>query len=586
MKKGMARVEDPGRRMIREALRACKPHFGAVLLFSAAMHLLYLAPSLYMMQVYDRVLATRGIATLIFLSVILLACLGTLAYLDSIRSRLMATASRRIDRLLAPKVLSASLIREGRAAAGPAQPLREFDTMRMMMAGPAALALIDLPWAPLYIAVCFMIHPAIGALALAGGLILMLLALANEFRMRNPIRVQEDANATAYALQHGDAQQYETAQALGMRPALVRRQLGVRKASTYAGIKTGKVSADFNALTKFFRLALQSAALGLGAFLAVEQQISAGAIIACTILTSRAFAPLEQVVSAWRQVIQGMRSYRVVIATLASASEAQHTALPTPKGRLSVEAVSVRSPAGEGLLLRGVTFTAEPGEILGVVGPSGAGKTTLMRIISGAMPPDDGAVRIDGARIADWDPDRLGASIGYLPQEVGLFSGTIAQNIARFTGGDAPDPELDHAIVAAAVAAGAHELILRLPKGYDTVIGVGGRGVSAGQAQRIGLARALFRDPALIILDEPNAHLDSEGEAALIEALKAARERGAAIVVVAHRAGFMGAADKLLVIRDGRVEHFGPREQVMTRLQGGAPRPVVVAAQGGDGGRS
>jgi ATP-binding cassette subfamily C protein len=376
-----------------------------------------------------------------------------------------------------------------------------------------------------------------------------------------------------------DVAQGETARSLGMQEALVQRQLRQRQTMSEAVNTSTRSSAGYSASTKFTRLVLQSAALALGAFLALKQDISAGGIIASSILTSRAYAPLELIVGAWRQFEQGRSAYRVVNDVLkATENPREYTTLPAPRGELTLEQVGVKSPGGERILLYGANFKVPAGEIVGVIGPSGAGKTTLIRTVAGAILPDTGAVRLDGAKLTDWPSDTLGRHIGYLPQDVGLFSGTIAENISRF---DTGDPAIvDRAIVDAAKAAGVHELILALPKGYDTEIGANGRGLSAGQAQRVALARALYGDPVLIVLDEPNAHLDADGENALITTLKAARDRGATSVVVAHRTGFMNIADKLVVVNDGRIEAYGPREQIVARMQSGGqgPRPVVVSS--------
>ncbi len=583
-----ARDESRVENILRDALRACRRHFAFVILFSAALNLLYLAPSLYMLQVYDRVLTSGGMLTLLYLSAVLLASLATLSFLDAVRMHLLAALAKRFDRLVAPHVLMAALQREGRAAAGQAHVLREFDALRSAVSGPPAVAAVDAPWTPLYIGVCFLIHPWIGALALGGGVLLVMIAWVNQMATHRLLRTHDQATGAMYSLQLADSAQGETARALGMQEALVRRQMRAREKMSGALHASARSSAGFSAVTKFTRLMLQSASLGLGAYLAVQQEMSPGGIIAASILVARAFAPLELIVGAWRQFEQGSQAYKVLRNVLSTQEgKRDYTSLPDPKGALAAENVSVRSPGGERFLLMGASFRIEPGEIVGVVGPSGAGKTTLMRAVSGAVTPDQGAVRLDGAKLSDWSPNELGRHIGYLPQEIGLFAGTIGENIARF---GQPDPEqdgdIDRAIVAAAAAAGAHDMILGLPRGYDTEIGAGGRGLSAGQSQRVALARALYGDPILLILDEPNAHLDAEGEIALVNALKNARERGASALVVAHRAGFMNIADKLLVVQDGRIDAFGPREQIAAKLapQSGA-RPVVVSSTGDQTGR-
>jgi len=575
--KGAVRVEAA---ILRDALHACRSHIGFVLLFSACLNLLYLAPSIYMLQVYDRVLTSGALLTLLYLSAVLVASLATLAFLDATRVRLLAAMAKRIDRIVAPHVLMAALQREGRHAAGQAQPLREFDTLRSAVTGPPAVAAMDAPWTPIYIGVCFLIHPWIGMLALFGGVALVLIAYINQQAMHRALHANDQATGAMYNLHANDSAQGDTARALGMQNALVRRQLQTRAAMTDATFDAGRGGAIFTASTKFVRLFLQSAALGLGAFLALRQEISAGGIIAASILASRAFAPLELIVGAWRQFEQGRQAYKTLTDVLKTQEgQREYTALPPPRAAVSVEGVSVR--VGDRPLLMGAGFRIEPGMIIGVIGPSGAGKTTLVRAVAGAVLPDQGAVRLDGAKLTDWPPERIGRYIGYLPQDVGLFAGTISQNISRFEVGA---PDTDEAIVAAAKAAGVHDLVLQLPQGYETEIGPNGRGLSAGQAQRVGLARALFRDPVLLVLDEPNAHLDQDGENALVAALKAAKERKASALIVAHRASIMSVIDGILVVRDGRIEMYGPRDQVMATLSGGQ-RPVVVASDGEAGGR-
>lgn len=566
--------------LISTALAACRRHIAFVILFSAALNILFLAPSIYMLQVYDRVLTSGGLLTLIYLSAVLLAALGVLSFLDAVRARLLAAMGKRFDRLIAPYVLAAALQADGRKAAGQAHVLREFDTLRGALTGPPALAAVDAPWTPLYIAVCFLIHPWIGMLALGGGITLVIIAFVNQRSIHRAMRANDQATGAMYSMQMADGQQGETARALGMQGALVRRQLQARVSLSEAMTKASSANSLYSATTRFFRLLLQSASLGLGAYLALQQEISAGGIIAASILTARAFAPLELIVGAWRQFEQGSQSYAVLREVLKTQESArEHTQLPHPTGALAVEGVAVRSPMGDRFLLAGANFRVEPGEIVGVVGPSGAGKTTLMRVIAGALAPEQGAVRLDGAKLSDWAPDILGRHVGYLPQEVGLFMGTISENISRFEAKLGYDQsEIDGAVIAAAKNAGVHEMVLAMPRGYDTEIGPNGRGLSAGQAQRVALARALYRDPVFIVLDEPNAHLDADGEVALITALKSARERGATAVVVAHRAGFMNIADKLMVVQDGRIEAYGPRDQVAAKFASpSGPRPVVVS---------
>jgi ATP-binding cassette subfamily C protein len=563
--------------VLRAALAACRRHLAYVVLFSFALNILYLAPSLFMLQVYDRVLTSGDVLTLGYLIVVLILSLGTLAFLDGTRVRLLAAMAKRFDRLVAPRVLRSALRREGRAAAGQVQLMRELDSLRSTVAGPPALAAIDAPWIPVYVGVCFIIHPWLGVLTSGGGVLLLLVAYINQRSSARALRANLQASGAMYTLQQADAAQMETARALGMRPALVSRQLRAREQTSESLRRQARASAVYSSSTKFLRLLLQSSALGLGVVLALRQEISSGAIIAGSILAARAFAPIELIVGAWPQFEQGRQAYSVLKAVLKTEdSHRDYTTLPEPNAMLSVEGVGVRAPSGDRVLLYNASFRAAPGEIIGIVGPSGAGKSTLLRAVCGAIVADQGAVRLDGAKLTDWDPDRLGRHIGYVPQDIGLLPGTVADNIARF----ARDGDADADIVDAAKALGAHEMILTLPKGYDTEIGAGGRGLSVGQAQRVALARAFYREPVLLALDEPNAHLDGDGERALLTALNNARRRGAVALVVAHSASFVSVSDKLLVVRDGRIEAFGPREQIAARLSGGQARPAVVASAG------
>jgi len=567
------------------ALRACRRHFTSAFIFSAFVNILYLAPTLYMLQVYDRVMSTGGIMTLIFITVVIVMALGTLSVLDNMRSRLLVRAGLRLDRLLAGEVLGRLISRAKAGAGAPrvGQAMREFDTFRGTLAGPGMLSLFDAPWTPIYLAFAFLLHPFLGLVTLFGGAVLLTLAILNEKSVKPRLQKAGEAAAAAYMAQETAANSAEVVKALGMRNALVARQLTDRTVATEMQAEAAFAGGKYTTAIKFVRLSLQSLALGLGAYLAIERQISGGAVIAASVLLSRALQPLEQIVGAWQGIVNGRQAF-VTLSDLFNTypPERPRTQLPPPKGLVQVEQVGVR--IGEAMILKGVSMSIQPGEVVGLIGPSGAGKTTLARVVAGAVPPDFGTVRLDGGDLKDWESDRLAKYVGYLPQDSILFHGTIRDNISRFqafTG--APAEEIDAKVIAAAQSAGAHDMILRLPKGYDSMLGVGGRGLSSGQSQRIAFARAIYGQPAMIVLDEPNAHLDAEGEGALMRTLLELKDRGAAVLLVAHRTGILNAADKLLVLREGSVEMFGPRDDVIARLQQQekgsrpGPRPTVVS---------
>jgi ATP-binding cassette subfamily C protein len=561
------------------AIEACKRHFLYAAGFSALLNLLYLTPTLYMLQVYDRVVPTRGAMTLVFLTIVLLFALGTLALLDMVRSRLLVRASMRLDRMLAPPILDAILARGGSQREGLSrQALREFDVLRQTLTGVGALALFDAPWTPIYILVAFLISPWLGLFALVGAAILLFLAWRNENATRSALQKANDAANSAYSSQDYSTASADVVRALGMRQAMVHRHLQERALASQLQAKASFAGGGYLTATRFFRLALQSMALGLGAYLAIENKISAGAIFAASILIARALAPIEQVMGAWRNVIQARGAYHKLLSLFAVADNARvHTNLPPLQGAVEAEHLVVFDPSGQQAIVRDVSFQVAAGEAVGIVGPSGAGKSTLVRAIAGAMGADRGGVRFDGADSRDWDPERLAKHIGFLPQDPTLFAGTVKENIARFSNVLAADPEkVDEEVVRAAQLCGAHEMILRLPQGYDTTLQWGGRGLSAGQAQRIALARALFGGPSVLILDEPNAHLDSEGESLLVRTLQELKRNGVTILVVAHRTGVLAAVDKLMVLRDGRLELYGPRDEVVARLN--APARHVTAA--------
>ncbi|HRH19691.1 MAG TPA: type I secretion system permease/ATPase [Brevundimonas sp.] len=571
----------PGTEPLAAALKACRGHLLFAFGFSALVNVLYLAPTLYMMQVYDRVVPTGGILTLLFVTVVVVFALVTLAALDHIRARILVRAGLRMDRLLAGAVLN-RVIGSKESGAKVAQAMRDFDSFRQALSGQGALALCDLPWTPVYLLICFMLHWTLGMLTLVGGGLLFGLAVLNERSAKPRIEASSRASTKAYVAQETIATQSEVVRALGMRQALITRQLKERSEAVTAQADAQFVGGRFSGAIKFLRLLLQSLALGAGAWLAVEGQISAGAIIAASVLLSRAVQPIELIVGAWSGIVQGRASWNNLIDLFAATADQDQarTLLPKPVGLLTLDGVGVRSPAGDTPLLRHVSLSLQPGESLGVVGPSGAGKTTLARLIAGATEPDVGTVRLDKADYATWDPERLARHIGYLPQDSVLFAGTVKENISRFDGSlEQPREDVDERAIKAARLAGCHDMILKLPHGYDTPLGAQGRGLSAGQAQRIALARALYGDPCLVVLDEPNSHLDGEGEAALAKALAGLRTRGATVIIVAHRSGVLQNVDKLLVLRDGAVEGLGPRNEIAARLQAGRqPAPRVVSS--------
>lgn len=570
-----------GEKPVRMAFARARKHIVLAAGFSAAVNILYLAPSLYMLQVYDRVLVSGGLLTLFFLSAVALVALVVMGMLDALRTRVMARLSLKLDAELAAPVMHANF--EARSRGGDGREfsgIRDLDTLRQGVSSPGAVAILDVPWTPFFILICFAIHFAVGVTATVGAVAIFTVAWLNERASREGMKQITESAPQFYGGLEADLRASETARAMGMGPALIARRLRERVTLVGAQTRTSFVGAHYGSAAKFVRMLLQSATLGLGAFLAVNQEISSGAIIAVTILTARAFAPIEQVVSGWKQTQQAWLSFRSLEKALETFTpEAARTRLPEAKGRVDVVSVSVRHPGVQKPALVNFTASLPAGQIVGVIGPSGAGKSTLARVIANAAAPLVGEIRLDGARYGDWPRDQLAEAIGYLPQAVDLMAGTIAENIRRF----APITEenrsaLSGSVVAAARAAGVHDLILALPMAYDTPIGAGGRGLSFGQAQRIGLARALYGSPMLLVLDEPNAHVDEEGELALLAAITAAKARGATVIVVAHRARLIASADTLLVLRDGMLLEHGPRETVMAKMRPPAQKPRAAGA--------
>ncbi len=566
-----------GKREFRAALRSGRGLFLAAAGMSCVVNLLMLTGPLFMLQVYDRVLASKSLPTLQALFVLVTVLFLAMGLLDFLRGRVLAIAGARVQALLDGRIFAGSL----RAALSPAErarpatALRDLDAVQGFLSGPAPHAFFDMPWVPVYLGVIVVLHPWLGFFAAGAALVLLALATANQMATREPEDAARAAATAADKAADTARREAETLHALGMAGTMAARW-GARRgeALTAQMVRSGRAGL-FQSMSKALRLFLQSAILALGAWLAVTDRLSPGAMIASSILMGRALAPLDQAIGQWRVFLRAWQARGALQRFLAENPPPEvRTALPVPAGRLTVEGLAVMPPGARQPTLRGVAFDIRPGEAVGVIGPSASGKSTLARALTGIWPPAAGDIRLGGAAIDQWSATGYGRLLGYLPQEVGLFDGTVAQNIARFRD-DMPPEET----VRAASRAGAHEMILRLPDGYDTQIGEGGARLSGGQRQRVGLARALFGDPVLLIFDEPNANLDAEGEEALLKAIRHAKARERAVLVMAHRPGAIALCERLLVLRGGTPVAFGPRDAVLARTtQNHAPPAVAGGA--------
>jgi len=533
----------------------------AVVVFSVFVNLLMLTGPLYMLQVYDRVLGSRSEATLVALSVLVAFLFLAMGLLDHARGRIMARIGARMQDRLDRRVFSAAL---RRLTLHPGDPValaaqRDLEAVQRLWASPVLLAIFDIPWTPLFLAAIFIFHPLLGWLAVAGGAFLVVVTILNQRMTTGPQQRTNAATLRAEMMSDAIKQESELVQALGMTEAAFDRWQKARSVALAQGVAAADLAGSFGAVSKTFRMFLQSAMLGLGAWLVLQGELSAGAMIAASILTGRALAPIEQAVGQWALVTRAQEG-RARLAELLTRQpvDPPRTALPRPRAILEAQNLTVVPPGDTQAVLRMVSFRLEPGQALGIIGPSGAGKSTLARAIIGVWRPAGGKVRLDGASLDQYDPDVLGSYIGYLPQRITLFEGTIAENIARLR--SAPDPAL---VVAAAKKAAAHDMIVKLPDGYDTrVAALGGR-LSGGQVQRIGLARALYDDPVILVLDEPNSNLDNDGSMALNLAIRAHKEAGRSVIIMAHRPAAIQECDTLLVLEDGTRRAFGPRDQVL-----------------------
>jgi ATP-binding cassette subfamily C protein len=563
---------------VAAALQECKRAFWSVALFSGVVNILMLAGPLYMLQIYDRVLSSRSVPTLVALTVFLIGAFAFQGVLDIIRSRIVVRTAALLDRHLGATVhwTVLRLAIDNRFANEAHQPVRDLDRIRTFMTGAGPIAFVDLPWMPVFLAICYLIHPWLGMLAFVGALALFGLTILTEQASRGPANeVAKDAGARASQLE-ASRRNSETAVAMGMVGTLAGRWQDVNNRFLGAMQRSSDVVGSYGSASRIFRLFLQSAILGLGAYLVIRQELSAGAMIAASLMMGRALMPIETLIANWRNFVAARQSVRRLSELLARVPpRATTTMLPKPAHSFEAEQLTVVAPGTHTAIVRDVSFSLGAGEALGIIGPSAAGKTSLVRTLVGIWPAARGTVRLDDAALDQWNPEILGQHVGFVSQAVELFEGTIAENIARMS----MQPNAG-AVLHAARMAGAHDMILRLPAGYDTKIGEAGVILSAGQRQRIALARAMYGDPFLLVLDEPGANLDNEGEIALQEAIREAKARGCIVIIIAHRPSALVACDYVLLLSDGVQRAFGPRDDILRKVIARPVQPAAVATSG------
>ncbi|AOM42312.1 type I secretion system permease/ATPase [Xenorhabdus hominickii] len=556
---------------ITDVIRARSKVFWTIGLFTAFINVLMLVPSIYMLQVYDRVLPSSNEMTLLMLTLITLGMFAIMGGLEYIRSQVVIRIGSQFDMCLNQRVYTASYesnLKNGSTDAG--QMLNDLATIRQFLTGNALFAFFDAPWFPVYLGVIFLFSPYLGLLALVGALILIILAVLNQWLSQAPLAEASHLSLRSTNLASTNLRNAEVIEALGMLPVLRQRWFGLHERFLNFQRIASERAAAIAAITKTVRIALQSLILGLGGWLAIEGHITPGMMIAGSILMGRALSPIEQLIQAWKSWSAARLSWQRLDQLLKTQPERKNgMSLPVPNGALSLEKVSAIPPGKAKTaqateknkqVLQDISFALEAGDVLGVIGPSASGKSTLARLLVGIWPAQEGVVRLDGADIYQWNKDELGASIGYLPQDIELFGGSIAENIARF------NEVVPEKVIEAAQKAGVHDLILNLEQGYDTVIGAGGMGLSGGQKQRIGLARALYGNPSLVVLDEPNSNLDDAGEKALSRAIAQWREQGKTVVVITHRPSLLSQTNKVLLLVQGKMKMFGPSQQIMAAL--------------------
>jgi ATP-binding cassette subfamily C exporter for protease/lipase len=553
---------------IEQVLLGFKSTFFTVGAFSAVGNLLMLAPALYMLQVYDRVLPSRNETTLLMLTVMVLGAYLLMSALELIRAFVLVRVGARFDLQLNQRIYSAAFEQNLKQVGGNAgQALQDLTSLRQFLTGNALFAFFDAPWFPINLLVLFFFEPVLGLFAVGGTTVLLALAYTNERITRAPLTEANAMSVAAGSLATNNLRNAEVIESMGMLPNLLERWFKLHGKFLQLQAEASEKAGMVNAATKFVQVSLQSLVLGLGALLVLENKITGGMMIAASILVGRALAPVQQVIGGWKSWSSARSAWdRLNRLLVANPVRAAGMPLPKPLGALSVEGVTAMPPGARTAVIKNLGFAIAPGDVLGIIGPSGSGKSTLARLLVGVWPAAMGKVRLDGADIYQWNKGELGPHVGYLPQDIELFGGTVSENIARF---GTVDPEK---VVQAATRAGVHDMILHLADGYDTLLGDAGAGLSGGQKQRLGLARAMYGDPSLIVLDEPNSNLDDIGEMALVHAVRDLRQRGKTIVLVTHRTTLIGVTTKLLLLREGSTQMFGPTEQVMAALQQAAQK--------------
>ncbi|QCI12536.1 type I secretion system permease/ATPase [Pseudomonas putida] len=555
---------------LADALLRLRRTFYALAGFSGVINVMMLTPSIYMMQVYDRALVSRNVTTLTMLTFLVVGLFLLMSALEMIRTRVLIRVGNCLDMGLNRRIFSAAFERNlSRAGGNPGQALQDLAQVRQFLTGNGLFAFFDAPWTPIYLLVAYLIHPLLGLVTLTGSAILAALAYLTEKATQKPLAQANQAALASASYANNNLRNAEVIEAMGMLPAISQRwyksHLQILQMQTLASDRAAVISS----VGRFVRVTLQSLILGTGALLAIEGKITPGMMIACSILTGRALGPVEQVIAAWKPLLGCRLAWGRLSELLGDyPNRPPSMSLQRPLGMLAVENVYAGAPGSNTTILRGVSFNLSPGESLGIIGPSASGKSTLARLLVGVWPCQAGKVRLDGADIFTWNKGELGPWLGYLPQDVELFEGSIADNIARFGEVDSD------AVIRAAKACAVHEMILRFPQGYDTRLGSDGSPLSGGQKQRIALARALYGEPSLIVLDEPNANLDDIGEKALVDALAEAKARGASVILVSHRPNVLCAVDNVLMLRDGGVQMLGTREEVFAALRKASVMPA------------